>query len=71
MEMYIEQGVSRKDCELKIAEKYLEEFGKMAKVGNTIVLPATLSDVGGMITLAKGLLEGGKQEDPAKRNHRY
>ncbi len=50
----------QKAMELKIAEKYLEEFGKLAKTGNTYVLPANLSDVGSMITLAKGLIKDGK-----------
>ena len=47
-----------KAMELRIAEKYLEEFGKLAKSGNTFVLPANLSEVGSMLTLAKGLLGG-------------
>jgi len=47
-----------KAMELRIAEKYIEEFGKLAKNSNTLVLPANLSEVGSMITLAKGLLGG-------------
>ncbi len=43
--------------ELRIAEQYLGEFGKLAHESNTIVLPATLTDVGSMITLATGLLK--------------
>ena len=43
--------------ELRIAEHYLAEFGKLAKAGNTIVLPANLSDIGSMVTMAKGLLK--------------
>ncbi len=42
--------------ELRIAERYLGEFGRVAQASNTIVLPATLTDIGSMITLAKGLL---------------
>src|SRR5215471_14028942 len=34
------------------AKNYLVEFGKLAQAGNTLVLPATLSDVGSMISLA-------------------
>lgn len=48
--------------QLRIAEHYLAEFGKLAKAGNTIVLPASLSDVGSMIALAKGML---KESNPA------
>jgi len=43
--------------QLKIAEQYLTEFGKLARQGNTFVLPANLTDVGSMITLARGLLQ--------------
>jgi regulator of protease activity HflC (stomatin/prohibitin superfamily) len=41
---------------LRVAEQYIGQFGNIAKEGNTIVLPATLSDVAGMITLAKTLI---------------
>ncbi|MDR2337068.1 MAG: paraslipin [Deltaproteobacteria bacterium] len=54
-----------KAMELKIAEKYLDEFGKLAQKSNTLVLPANLSDVGSMITLAKGLLT---DDNPNKTN---
>jgi len=43
--------------QLRIAEQYIHELGRIAKSGNTIVLPANLTDVGGMITLARGLLQ--------------
>lgn len=43
---------------LRIAESYITQFGNLAKTGNTIVLPANLSDVGSMLTLAKGMLKG-------------
>lgn len=46
-----------KAMELRIAEQYVHELGKIAHSGNTIVLPANLTDVGSMITMAKGLLE--------------
>lgn len=42
--------------QLRIAEQYVGELGKIAKVGNTIVLPANLTDIGSMITLAKGIV---------------
>jgi regulator of protease activity HflC (stomatin/prohibitin superfamily) len=43
--------------QLRIAEQYLSEFGKLAKAGNTFVVPASLGDVSGMIALAKGVLD--------------
>ena len=38
--------------QLRVAEAYVGEFGKLAKEGNTLVLPANLSDVGSMVSLA-------------------
>jgi hypothetical protein len=33
------------------------EFGKLAQEGNTMILPATLSDVGSMISLAMNVIK--------------
>jgi len=38
--------------QLRVAEQYLSQFGELAKTGNTLILPANLSDVGSMIALA-------------------
>jgi len=43
--------------QLRVAENYLVEFGKLAQAGNTLVLPATLSDVGSMISLAMNVIK--------------
>src|SRR5512146_930517 len=48
--------------QLRVAEKYVEQFGHLAKVNNTVILPATLSDVGGMIAAAMNVL---RSSDPA------
>ncbi len=37
---------------LRIAEDYIEKFGELARTGNTLVVPANLTDVASMITLA-------------------
>jgi regulator of protease activity HflC (stomatin/prohibitin superfamily) len=44
--------------QLRVAEQYLGEFGKIAKEGNTLVLPANLSDVGSMVSLAMNVIRG-------------
>jgi regulator of protease activity HflC (stomatin/prohibitin superfamily) len=44
--------------ELRIAEQYIEQFGRLARAGNTLVLPASLTDIGSMIALARGMLRG-------------
>jgi len=46
--------------QLRVAEKYVEQFGHIAKATNTVVLPASLSDVGSMIALAMNVLKGAK-----------
>ncbi len=42
---------------LRIAEQYLNEFGKLAKTNNTLIIPSNLSDVAGMIKAAKTVLK--------------
>jgi regulator of protease activity HflC (stomatin/prohibitin superfamily) len=48
--------------QLRVAEQYLTQFGQLAKEGNTLILPATLSDVGSMIALAMNVItrQGGR-----------
>lgn len=40
---------------LTVADKYVEAFGKLAKESNTIVIPAQMGDIGGMIAGAMGI----------------
>ncbi len=44
--------------QLRIAEHYLQQFGHLAKTGNTFVVPANLTDIASMIALAGGMLRG-------------
>jgi len=37
---------------LRVAEQYIKEFGNLAKEGNTLIIPADLSDVGGLVAAA-------------------
>ena len=46
--------------QLRVAEQYITEFGKLAKSANTLVVPSNLSDVGAMIGLAMNALKPGK-----------
>ena len=43
--------------QLRVAEQYVDRFGQLAKAGNTLVLPANLSDVGSMIALAMNVIQ--------------
>ena len=49
---------------LRIAEQYLNEFGKLAKVNNTMIVPADLSDIAGVITSITSVLNKAKIESP-------
>lgn len=44
--------------ELRIAQQYIEEFGNIAKVGNTLVIPANLADLASMMSLATNIAKG-------------
>jgi len=46
--------------QLRVAEEYIQQFGNLAKAGNTLVVPASLSDVAGMVTLATQVVSGRK-----------
>ena len=45
---------------LKVAEKYVEAFGNVAKQGNTLILPANLADMGGMVATAMSIVKSQK-----------
>ncbi len=45
--------------QLRIAEQYIREFGKLAKAGNTFVVPSNLSDIASIVALATGVARDG------------
>ena len=49
--------------QLRVAEQYILQFGQMAKSGTTLVVPATLSDVGGMIATAMNIIRQGSSPE--------
>ncbi|HZS12292.1 MAG TPA: stomatin-like protein [Nitrospirales bacterium] len=50
--------------QLRVAQDYISKFGELAKSSNTLVLPASVSDVGSMIALAMNVI--GKKPDGAR-----
>jgi regulator of protease activity HflC (stomatin/prohibitin superfamily) len=42
--------------QLRVAEQYITKFGELAKTTNTLILPASVSDVGSMIAVAMNAL---------------
>ena len=42
---------------LRVAEQYLGEFGKLAKTNNSIIIPANLSDIAGIVKIATSVIK--------------
>lgn len=38
--------------QLRVAQQYVEQFGQLAQKGTTIVMPANVADVAGMVAMA-------------------
>ncbi|HWP57971.1 MAG TPA: stomatin-like protein [Candidatus Acidoferrales bacterium] len=51
----IQTAGGQEAVQLRVAEQYLSQFGELAKAGNTLILPANLSDIGSMIALATSI----------------
>ena len=47
---------------LRIAEQYIAEFGKLAQESNTLIIPASLSDVSGVVATAGRVLDDLKKD---------
>jgi len=50
--------------QLRVAEQYVREFGNLAKQGNTLIVPANLSDVASMLTLAMNVVRKERDGEP-------
>jgi regulator of protease activity HflC (stomatin/prohibitin superfamily) len=53
----IEDPGGRDAVNLRVAEQYIKEFGNLAKTNNTLIIPSTLSDVGGMVGSVTSLIK--------------
>jgi len=42
---------------LRIAQQYLDEFGKLAKTNNTMIIPSNLADIAGVIKAASSVIK--------------
>ena len=45
--------------QLRVAEQYVSQFGELAKEGNSLVIPADLSDVASMLAMATRIVKDG------------
>ena len=48
---------------LEVAKKYLDQFGKLAKENNTMILPANLTDVSAMVATVMSTLDHTRKSD--------
>lgn len=46
---------------LRVAEQYVEQFGKLAKESNTLIVPSSVSDVSGTVASLMSVLEHSKK----------
>ena len=52
----IQMPGGREAVQLRVAEQYVSQFGNLAKQGNTLIIPANLSDISGMIASAMNVI---------------
>lgn len=57
----IDSPAGRDAVQLRVAEEYLGEFGKLAKDSTTMILPANLADVSSMVALASRVFSEAKE----------
>ncbi len=48
---------------LRIAEQYINEFGKLAQTNNSMIIPTDLADIAGVIKTATAVLKTGKLQN--------
>ncbi|MBU6325563.1 MAG: paraslipin [Bacteroidetes bacterium] len=53
--------------QLRVAENLVEQFGKLAKTNNTLILPANFADMGSMISAAMTVVKN-QQQTPSKNS---
>ncbi len=47
---------------LRVAEQYLKEFGKLAKTNNTLIIPSSLTDIAGVVATATSVFNESKDK---------
>jgi regulator of protease activity HflC (stomatin/prohibitin superfamily) len=50
--------------QLRVAEQYITQFGNLAKAGNTLIVPSTLTDVSSIIASAMTIIRDGQGGPP-------
>ena len=50
--------------QLRVAEQYIEQFGKLARSGNSMIVPANLADISSMLALATNAIKTSPVPEP-------
>ena len=61
----INQPGGNEAVNLKVAEQYVEAFAKLAKEGNTLIMPANVADIGGLVSAGMSIIKGQQGKTPA------
>ncbi|SMP46595.1 SPFH domain, Band 7 family protein [Desulfonatronum zhilinae] len=56
---------------LRVAEQYVGEFGKLAKSSNTMIIPGNIADLAGMVTSAMAAFQNVKKGNDAGNKEGY
>ena len=57
----IQEPGGNEAVKLKVAEQYVEAFGKLAKENNTMIMPANVADVGSLVAAGMSIVNQTKQ----------
>ncbi len=55
---------------LKVAEQFIGEFGNLAKVNNTMIIPADMGNIGGMVAAATSIIKTTSGSDSKRKGCR-
>ena len=55
----------RTAANLRVAEQYITQFGKLAKENNTMIIPSNMGDISSMVATVMSVLEHAKQPNPS------
>ena len=60
----------REAMQLRVAENYVAQFGNLARTSNTLVIPANVSDIAGMIAMAMKVFDQARPAGGVRRRRR-
>ena len=61
----INQPGGNEAVNLKLAEQYVDAFAKLAKEGNTLIMPANVADIGSLVSAGMSIIKGQQGKTPS------